>query len=303
MNPKTNKLVKAKKSDIIISSKYTIYETDRPWDLFNLLETNREIDENNVRKIKEEIQKSTMLPTVLTYQDANDILWLFDGQHTTTAAEELGETVYYVILHDEIFKTKPENELSAVSKLVQSFNNVGKNWGFDDWIDHYIKDGFSDYIVVKEWLQNYRDTVGLTYSMLENLIAFDGKQTGRSGGNGGYVHKICDLKRGILSLTDTIIDNVTDSLDFLTFYAPYVKTVRGAGGRKEDWYQLLLKMRYPLSGQVNYDRLNALFIEDRLRHNIVGYDAMAYEMADKYNKKLKKLAEMHYDNSGNVWFN
>ena len=302
MNPKTNKLVKAKKSDIIVSSKYQIYETDRPWDLFNLLDTNREIDKNNVRKIKEEIKKSTFLPTVLVYEDSNGILWLFDGQHTTTAGDELGEMIHYIILHDEIFKTKPEDQLSAVSKLVQSYNNTGKGWGFDDWVDSYIKDGKTDYIIVKDWMQNYRDGLGLTWSMLENFIAFNGKEAGRSGGNGGYVHKICDLKNGVLSLTDTIINNVDDTLEYLSFYAPYIKDIKGAGGRKEDWYQLLLKMRYPVSGQVDYNRLNIIFSEDRIRHNIVGYDAMTAEMTEKYNKRLKKAAEMHYDNSGNVWF-
>ena len=278
------------------SKKYKIYETN-DFSIFHKLNGNRRINTAKVNNIKASMKEFGVLPTVvLVYKDRSGKFYIADGQHTVEAAKALNETVYFVIIDENVFIDKPEDEHKAALRLCQEYNNCSHNWSIDDYVDSYVDDGNPNYIQIKNWKDQYKF---ITYSMLQAMI---GSKCNTAGAHGGGSYKTVNLRKGILDITEPLKALMDDSLQYLDQYQNYVRAVRGKG-RKEDWYTFFLKLRTPLEGSPDWHRVNVIFEENRMTKNLGGIDAIYEAFSKIYNKALPK-SSMHffYDSANNIYF-
>jgi len=77
-----------------MKKRFTLHET-KEYDMFNFLESNREINSSTVKKLVKSIKdKGLQVPIVVN--DDRDIV---DGQHRFIALRQLGYAVPYIVSH------------------------------------------------------------------------------------------------------------------------------------------------------------------------------------------------------------
>lgn len=120
---------KAKKKQI------TVYETD-DFSIFKLNPYNREIKEQKVNKFMSQGVKDV----VFLVNKQGEIL---DGQHRIEACKRLKQSVTFQIIDD------------AEADYIHEINTVGSAWVFTDFLEHFAKRGFKQYIFLQNFFKKY----------------------------------------------------------------------------------------------------------------------------------------------------
>lgn len=108
--------------------------------MFRLVNTNRLVDKNHVKRLKLSISKNNLL-------DVNPILVnknmdIIDGQHRLQAAKELKLPIYYIV------SDKVEQEDIAI------LNSNKKLWHVADYVQYHAKNGLVAYKALQVFLRN-----------------------------------------------------------------------------------------------------------------------------------------------------
>lgn len=122
----------ALKEDKDVEISGLIFKSNK-YGIFKRLSGNRELDNNNVKKLKESIQENGYKKSQpITIDEAWNIL---NGQHRRKVCEELGLPIFFTIEYTE----------NDSLKITQDFNQNQKNWALIDYIKSYADRGFEDY--------------------------------------------------------------------------------------------------------------------------------------------------------------
>lgn len=152
----------------------------KDYDIFKFREDNREkIDKNHVQKLVESIKSRNLLdlrPIIV-----NKDMEILDGQHRLLAAKQLGVEIYY----------KKQVNFGSEEILIM---NISKSWTCGDYLNYYVKNGFSEYIKLKNFMNknNLNLKVALNISM------------------GRIKAKYKDFKEGKFSFKEEDLENVLD---------------------------------------------------------------------------------------------
>lgn len=120
---------KAKKKQI------TVYETD-DFSIFKLNPYNRNITETKVKNFMSQGVKDVIFPV----NKQGEIL---DGQHRIEACKRLKQSVTFQIIDD------------ADADYIHEINAVGNAWNHINFLEHFAKRGFKQYIFLQNFIQKY----------------------------------------------------------------------------------------------------------------------------------------------------
>jgi hypothetical protein len=107
---------------------------------FGIVETNRPVDKNHVKKLKEVIKKRNLLS--LNPILVNDKYEVIDGQHRLQAACELKLPIFYVV------------SKSITQDDIATLNTNKKNWGLLDYINYHSKNSKNAYKALQLFMRN-----------------------------------------------------------------------------------------------------------------------------------------------------
>lgn len=107
---------------------------------FGIVESNRPVDKNHVKKLKEVIKKRNLLS--LNPILVNNKLEVIDGQHRLQAACELKLPIFYVISG------------SITQDDIATLNTNKKNWGLLDYVNYHAKNGKNAYKALQLFMNN-----------------------------------------------------------------------------------------------------------------------------------------------------
>lgn len=113
----------------------------KQYDMFKFRDDNRDnIDSSHVNKIARSIELNNLLHMRPILVNSN--MEIIDGQNRLKAAEKLGVEVYYEV----------QEALKAEDIILL---NTAKAWGNADYLNFYCKNGYSDYIKFKEFMDKH----------------------------------------------------------------------------------------------------------------------------------------------------
>lgn len=120
--------------DKIIENIYETYDYDK----FSFFNWNRDV--SRVEKLVKSMSDSglLMIPIVV-----NERFQIIDGQHRFIAAKELQLPIYYII-----------KEGYGLNEVI-SMNTSSSNWKQDDYVKCYAENGYYDYIILRELINEY----------------------------------------------------------------------------------------------------------------------------------------------------
>lgn len=159
---------------------------------FGKNQENRVISHSHVQKLKREMLKSfDLFPPITVNRKTNNII---DGQHRTKSyielmtEELLPEDAKLRVMYVEV---EPDKEIDVICDA----NQNSKNWGVDDFIARYVKNGKSSYVALEDWCKSHslcmekkKDKVIPKYRYASAII----KGKGCSD----------DLKKGVFTIAD-----------------------------------------------------------------------------------------------------
>ena len=118
---------------------------------FKFVFGNREINQANLKRIKESVEKNGPLVFIMVVNNTFEII---DGQHRFIVWKELGLPVNYIV----------KNNYGLAQ--VHTFNQNTKNWGMNEFMNSYVKMKYNDYEIYKFFKNQYKFGHGETLSLL-----------------------------------------------------------------------------------------------------------------------------------------
>lgn len=111
---------------------------------FSFFKQNRAVTESRVGSLAKSISDIDMTENfpILVDEDFR----IIDGQHRFSACKKLKKPIHYTIV-----KLNGDVDL-AMSKI----NSNQRAWSVPDWINHYAEKGYSDYIVLRDAINDYK---------------------------------------------------------------------------------------------------------------------------------------------------
>ena len=268
------------------------YDSTTDYDLFTFISENRETKKIHVDKLKLSVQDINLLP-------ANPIIvangLIIDGQHRFNVCKELGLPIYYI----EIIGMTTEEMITAMHKL----NSNAKNWGLDDYLKLYQKQGNKNYIKLYEFKDEFDLSVSISIYMYSGFDDVAYKNASEQSGfkDGKFEPKNEEIARKVASNYATIRNffsaNDKDNL----------KNVKSAA-----FIKAFCKLAIQQSAIIDFAELNRMLNLDfrsKIRifnksDSVTGY----YDMLVKiYNHKkefgtLKSWADINYDSPEHTEF-
>lgn len=107
--------------------------------IFKKHHSNRDIDQNNLKRIKGSLQVKNLMQFKPILVDNE--MRILDGQHRLEAAKQLGIDVYYQV-----------DEKSNAEEIIL-INANQKKWRKEDYLNYYISMGNIEYLKVKEFCE------------------------------------------------------------------------------------------------------------------------------------------------------
>lgn len=189
---------------------------------FTLLETNRERSRGHIEALKRAWVEGGNLTKVDPIK-VNENLEVIDGQHRLTAAEELGEPVYFTV--------NPGLSIQDARQM----NILHRTWYTDDYAGSYSRDGNQNYIKYLELKEMY----GFSHSIM--VLYINGLQTKGQHKDFREGTFVIDNEKQALKRLDelsAIVDVVGDIAKTRAFALAYLK-VRAVDGF--DFKQMIRK--------------------------------------------------------------
>lgn len=117
-------------------------ENTREYGIFKLMQGNRKIDMNHVKKLKREMERN---PEMLSANPilVNEHMFVIDGQHRLHAARELNTEVYYIVSE------------GATIDQTRDLNTTQRRWTLTDFAQSYADSGHEDYKKFLELAKEY----------------------------------------------------------------------------------------------------------------------------------------------------
>lgn len=192
---------KTEPSDEVIGQ---IYST-RDYSKFKLIDSNREINENNLRRIKESFNEAYLMTIVIV----NENFEIIDGQHRFNAAKENGNPVYYTIAYGYGIRE------------VQLYNTSSKNWNRKDFLQCYVSEGKPAYEELDEFMKTFPD-LGIQVS----TRILSGVSRGHNNVVNGVKMHNKDFEKGNLRIKNATkaYINARKIMDFKEFYSGFTRT-------------------------------------------------------------------------------
>lgn len=137
------------------------------YDMFTFREDNRvKIVHSHVKKISQSIQCRNLLelqPIIV-----NEKMEVLDGQHRLLAAKSLGLEIYY--------KIEKSCNFGDIILL-----NISKSWGVNDYLNYYCKNGFDEYIKLRDFSKKNQLQTRVAYNLCcaRSIKAYDEFKEGK----------------------------------------------------------------------------------------------------------------------------
>jgi hypothetical protein len=120
------------------------------YSIFRTLTGNREPKSPHVKRIAKSMKEKQLLVPIIV----NEKMELIDGQHRFLACKSLGLPVYFII----------QNGYSIPE--VQRINTASCNWGSTNFVQSYIDTGNENYIVFKQFQDQFNLPVSCTMTLM-----------------------------------------------------------------------------------------------------------------------------------------
>jgi len=114
--------------------------TTKDYDKFKLVYGNRDLNNANIKRIRESVETDGPLVFIMI---VNDKLEIIDGQHRFWVWKELGLPIDYII------------KKSYGLAQVHTFNQNTKNWGAAEFMESYVSMKYKDYELYKFFKKKY----------------------------------------------------------------------------------------------------------------------------------------------------
>ena len=164
-------------SDPVVSVVHETYEYDK----FEVLKSNRPINESHVIRLAESMQEEYLLSPIVV----NKNFWIIDGQHRFTAAKDKGLPIRYII------------GKNYGLEQMKMYNVNSSNWGKKDFLDHYVTKGCKQYIDFKGFMNTYPF---FSFASAFNLLAQSGDNKAKKVGDKRILTKHFD--KGLFVIKD-----------------------------------------------------------------------------------------------------
>lgn len=109
------------------------------YSLFRPLSGNREVNEANVKRLRDSMKNKTLVSPIIV----NEKYEIIDGQHRYQALRELGKPVQFLQV--------PGYGLHEV----QILNANQKNWTTKEYLESYVNLGYDDYIEFRQFFNSF----------------------------------------------------------------------------------------------------------------------------------------------------
>lgn len=113
--------------------------TTRDYNQFQQLDDNRELNKTHLERLKGSMQEVYLFNPIIV----NENLQVIDGQHRLEACKQLNLPVRYITVEGYGIRE------------VQVMNANNKNWKPDDYLQSFVKNGYTDYIVYQSFKEKY----------------------------------------------------------------------------------------------------------------------------------------------------
>ena len=124
-------------ADTIVSVIHETYDYKK----FSFLESNREVNKPHVTRLKESMNEEYLMSPITV----NENFRVIDGQHRFTAAQECGLPIRYIIADGY-----------GVEQM-KRFNINSSNWKSKEYLAHYVKENYPEYLKFRLFMDNYPD--------------------------------------------------------------------------------------------------------------------------------------------------
>lgn len=169
------------------------------YDQFKVLDWNRNIKENNLKKIEKNYEKNGWLQHPIMVNEKFEVI---DGQHRLEFAKRNNLPVYYVVIP------------GIGVKDCLTMNNTRTTWYLTDYINLYAEQKNDNYIILKSLLENY---AFLSPTTLIGVL--------NQSGTGGQM--LAKVKNGEYEITAKEHDKAIEKLDMLKRCARYILGTEG----------------------------------------------------------------------------
>lgn len=217
---------KTESNDPVIGEIYSTTDYSK----FKTLHANRNIDENNLKRIKESFNEMYLLTIIIV----NEFFEIIDGQHRFNAAKENGNSIYYTIAQGYGIKE------------VQVYNTNSKVWIKKDFLTCYVAEGKPAYQELEEFMKAFPD-FGIQVAT-KILTGFDRGTTNIVEGKKMFSK---DFQNGTLRLRNTTKSYIVARklMDYKEFYAGFKRSTFVSSilplfdNRVYDHKRMLLKLK------------------------------------------------------------
>ena len=146
------------------------------YDLFKIIDGNREINMSNLKRIKNSMQDELLVVPIIVNENHE----IIDGQHRFFAAKQLKLPINFII-----------NEGYGYQQI-HKLNTVGKKWSFYDYLEGYAKKGYQDYQDALKFYNKYQFGANETLGLLLGYSCLSGGDDRKKFFDGKF--KVKDLK-------------------------------------------------------------------------------------------------------------
>ena len=172
-------------------SEIIIYKSS-DYSLFEMINGNRDLDMNKVKKIKSDVESGldilNLVPIIVNKTILpNGKLAILDGQHRYMVSTLTSKPVYYVISNEEL-------NLYDIAKI----NSRTKNWGMEDYANCYSKIGLDDYKILIDFKTRYQIDWSSAFNLLMNGSPMNLSSTSSKFKKGTFKVKHLDKSRNIM---------------------------------------------------------------------------------------------------------
>ncbi len=225
-------------------------KTTKDYGLFKIRDDNRaDIKRKDIERIKASMRIKNMLPTKPI--DVNGNMEIIDGNHRYMAARELGLEITYRL----------DKTLKATDILLL---NISRSWGREDYMNFYVKHGYEQYILLKEFM----DREGVSLNVALNLNDGRGGRLVQLFKDGKFVFKLAERSTMIKNCWDTInyIKKMNGSMNTtfassVRFWKALIKFVTHADFDEKKWQVNLERMVGRITAKVSHEEYYAMLIE------------------------------------------
>jgi hypothetical protein len=173
--------------------------TTTDYSMFKSIPGNRNLNLLHINRLKKSMQQQYLFTAIVV----NEQYEIIDGQHRFHAIRDLGLPLHYIIM----------NGYGLMQ--VHVFNANTSNWKNEDYLDAYCKLGYSDYIILSNFLKKYKLNITVGASVLL------GTQSAASGNSIGS--KFEYFKDGSMKVTAKQHENAEKFMEMLFLFEPFFK--------------------------------------------------------------------------------